>query len=100
MKTELDLLAEALQRLNLHYRQRDQQLDQRLNDLAAQVERLARHVDSSNAYVSKVSAHLTRSQEQQLTALAGQLEQLARQVNGLTAPVANLTTQLKRLPGG
>ena len=90
MKTELDLLAEALQRLNQQYAQRDQLLDQQLNALAAQVEHLAKHVDQSNAYVANVAAHLSRSHDQQLTALAGQLEQLAKQVSNLTALLTRL----------
>ena len=100
MKTELDLLTEALQRLNLHYHQRDHQLDQHLNALAAQVERLARQVSSSNTNVAGVAAQLSRSHDQQLNALTKQLEQLARQVTSLSTQVSSLTAQLTRLQGG
>ena len=90
MKTELDLLTEALQRLDGHYRHRDQQLDQHLNALASQVEHLAKQVNNSNAYIASVTAHLTRSHEQQLSVLTVQLEHLARQVNSLSAQLTRL----------
>src|SRR2546430_1600294 len=83
MKTELDLLAEALQRLDLHYRQREQELERQLTALAARIESLGKHANDSNAYVSSVTGQLTRSQDQQLSALIAQIEALLKQVSSL-----------------
>ena len=57
-KTELDLLVEALQRLDQHYRLHNQQLDQQLSALAGQVEHLARHVNSLTPLVANLAAQL------------------------------------------
>jgi peptidoglycan hydrolase CwlO-like protein len=99
MKTELDLLAEALRRLDVNYQQRDRQLDQQLSALAAQVESLTKHVNASNAYVSSVAAQVTRSQEQHLSTFAAQVEDLTKRINGLTTQVVSLIAQLARLQG-
>jgi len=59
-KTELDLLVEALQRLDQHYRLHNQQLDQQLNVLAGQLERLAGRVNSLTPQVANLIAQLAR----------------------------------------
>ena len=63
MKTEIDLLAEALQRLDQHYRERDKFLESHLNGLAAELERLAKNVNGLNAQVSTLAAQLSRFQD-------------------------------------
>jgi prefoldin subunit 5 len=59
-KTELDLLMEALQRLDQHYRVHNQQLDHQLNVLAGQLEHLARQVNSLTPLVTNLAAQLAR----------------------------------------
>lgn len=59
-KPELDLLVEALQRLDQHYRLHNQQLDQQLSVLAGQLEHLAGRVNSLTPQVANLAAQLSR----------------------------------------
>ena len=59
-KTELDLLVEALQRLDQHYRLHNQQLDHQLSVLAGQLEHLAGRVNSLTPQVANLAAQLAR----------------------------------------
>ncbi|MBU6401004.1 MAG: hypothetical protein KGS61_11845 [Verrucomicrobia bacterium] len=100
MKTELDLLAEALQRLDQQYLERDRNISARLDALASQLERFARHVDEANKYVAEVAAALTRSNDRQLLALTARLEILTKQVGSLSSQAQRLAEQLNRWETG
>src|SRR5258708_1333947 len=58
-KPELDLLVEALQRLDQDYQFRNQQFDQQLNALAGQLEHLDKHVGTLTAQVSYLAGQLS-----------------------------------------
>ena len=60
---ELELLTQALTRLDQAYLQRDQDIEAHLNALALQVEQLARHVNTLSTQVSALAAQLTRFQD-------------------------------------
>ena len=61
MKTELDLLVEALARLEREHTAHNKAVDERLNDLTGRLERWARLLTRLHTQLSAVSAHLERS---------------------------------------
>jgi hypothetical protein len=60
MKTELDLLSEALARLERQHTTRNNELEARLNDLAGQWERSALRLHALSTQLSALAVQLER----------------------------------------